>query len=243
MMAESTYTPHGFTHWLQAFKGFTGQEYNMKRYMFLILMGCLVLYGTLSLAKTRDIAYRGWTGRADVMHGRFAGCHLDSPSPTPDLPGESIRVVSDSLTQFFIELVTYSGALLRDPLLKGGELFAVGLGTMNGHEDSYAKYEREDFQARFLGRGVDRDRKPFSRIAVALNTDDPLVSHLQGAQRLKIMITRPGGSPGDNSLSFDLLNLRHRSLAHPKTWLRSLSSNDTYGAMKEVLSCVARHAH
>ena len=215
----------------------------MKRYMFLILMGCLVLYGALSLAKTQDIAYRGWTGRADVMNGRFAGCHLDSPSPTPDLPGESIRVVSDSLTQFFIEFVTYSGALLTDPLLKVGELFAVGLGTMNGHEDRYAKYEREDFQARFLGRGVDRDRKPFSRIAVVLNADDPLVSHLQGAQRLKIMITRPGGSPGDNSLSFDLLNLRHRSLAHPKAWLRSLSSNDTYGAIKEVLSCVARHAH
>jgi hypothetical protein len=61
-----------------------------------------------------------------------------------------------------------------------------------------------------------------------LNTDDPLVSHLRGAQRLKIMIARPGGSLGDDSLSFDLLNLRHRSLAHPKTWLRSLSSNDTY---------------
>ena len=86
----------------------------MKRYMFLILMGCLVLYGALSLAKTQDIAYRGWTGRADVMNGRFAGCHLDSPSPTPDLPGESIRVVSDSLTQFFIEgafLTTLSGGI------------------------------------------------------------------------------------------------------------------------------------
>ncbi len=51
----------------------------------------------------------------------------------------------------FIEFITYSGALLTDPLLKVGELFAVGLGTMNGHEDRYAKYEREDFQARFLG--------------------------------------------------------------------------------------------
>jgi hypothetical protein len=224
-------------------EGFTGQEYNMKRFMLLILMGCLVLYGTLSLAKTEDIAYRGWTGRADVMHGRFAGCHLDSPPPTPDLPGESLRVVSDSPSRFFLEFVTYAGALLRDPQLKVGELFAVGLGTMNGHDDRYATYEREDFQARFIGRGVDRDGKPFSRIAVALNADDPLVSHLQGAQRLKIMIARPGGSPGDNSLSFDLLNLRHRSLAHPKTWLRSLSSNDTYGAIKEVLSCVARHAH
>src|SRR5882762_8393323 len=202
-----------------------------------------VLYGSCSRAMAAEIVYRGWTIRAHVRHRRFAGCHLDSPSPTLDLPGESIRVVSDSLTQFFIEFVTYSGALLTDPLLKGGELFAVGLGTMNGPEDRYATYEREDFQARFLGRGVDRDRKPFSRIAVALNADDPLVSHLQGAQRLKIMITRPGGSPGDNSLSFDLLNLRHRSLAHPKTWLRSLSSNDTYGAIKEVLSCVARHAH
>jgi hypothetical protein len=215
----------------------------MKRFMFLGLMGCLVFYGTLSLAKTEVIAYRGWTGQADVMHGRFAGCHLESPPPTKDLPGESIRVVSDSTTRFFIEFVTYAGALLRDPQLKVGEWFVVGLGTMNGHDYRDVEYERGDFQARFMERGVDRDGKPFSRVAVALNADDPLVSHLQGAQRLKIMMARPGGSPVDNTLSFDLINLRHRSLTHPKTWMSSLSSNDTYGAIKAVLSCVAKHAH
>jgi len=142
-------------------------------------MACLVLCVTISLARAEDLSYRGWTGKADVIGGRFAGCHLDSPSPTQDMPGEPIRVVSDSITRFIIEFATYTAALLNDPQLKAGAMFEVGLGTMNGGDYRQVEYGGGDFQARLLGRGVDQDGKLFSRVQLALNADDPLVSHLK----------------------------------------------------------------
>jgi hypothetical protein len=37
------------------------------------------------------------------------------------------------------------------------------------------------------------------------------------------------------------IDLRHRTLTDPKTWLSLLEANDTYGAINEVMTCVRQH--
>jgi hypothetical protein len=184
-------------------------------------------------ARAEDLSYHGWSGSADYSNNRFIGCHLDSP-PAISESHDEIRVVAEDTRRFFIEFATR----FENPQPAPGRTATVELGLVNG-EDILSGWTSGGYtyQAAVLSNSQTPDGKPFSRIQLAVNTDDnEIMSRLKDAKRLKVFWRAKIQGLAD--INFLVIDLRHRLLSDPKTWLGVLDTNDTYGAIQAVIACV-----
>jgi hypothetical protein len=183
-------------------------------------------------ARAEDLSYHGWSGSADYSNNHFIGCHLDSPPAISDA-NDRIRVVAEDTGRFFIEFATR----FENPQPAPGRTTAVELGLVNG-EDVFSGWSSNGYTypTRVLSSGQAPDGKPFSRILLAINTGDEMISRLKDAKRLKVFW--PTTVQNFPDLNFSIFELRHRLLSDPSTWLGVLDTNDTYGAIQTVIACV-----
>jgi hypothetical protein len=187
--------------------------------------------------RAEEISYHGWSGSADFTNDRFIGCHLDSPPAISDSQ-DRIRVAADSTKLFVIEFATR----FENPQPAPGRTATVGLGLVNG-EDILSGWTSGGYTYKIgvLSNGQTPDGKPFARIQLAINTGDEIVARLKDAKRLKVFW--PTAVQNFPDLNFSVLELRHRLLSEPKTWLGVLDTNDTYGAIHAVIACVGAHSN
>lgn len=187
-------------------------------------------------ARAEDLSYHGWTGSADYSNNQFIGCHLDSP-PAISETHEQIRIAAEDTRRFVIQFAMR----FENPQPAPGRTTTVELGLVNG-EDVLSGWTSGGYtyQTGVLSNGQTPDGKPFSRIQLAINAnDDKLISRLKDAKRLKVFW--PAKIQGLADINFSVIDLRHRSLSDPKTWLGVLDTNDTYGAIQAVIACVRAH--
>jgi hypothetical protein len=186
-------------------------------------------------ASAEELSYHGWTGSANFESNRFIGCHLDSPASLTE-PYDPIRVVAENSLQFFIQF----NASFENPQPTPDTTGVVHLGLVNGEKllnDDWSSHS--GYRVRILSNGARGDGKHFTRELLALPSDDDVMSHLPAARYLKVYF--PTTENFQAGINFVLIDLRHRSAFEPKTWLGALDSNDTYGAIKEVIACVGHH--
>ncbi len=194
---------------------------------------CFLVVALVSTgARTEDLSYHGWSGSADFSNNYFIGCHLDSPPAISD-SHDQIRVVAEDTSRFFIQFA----ARFENPQPAPGRTTIVKLGLVNG-EDVFSGWTSNGYtyQTAVLSNSQTPDGKPFSRILLAINTGDEIISRLKDAKRLKVFW--PTTMQNFPDLNFSIFELRHRSLSEPKTWLGVLDTNDTYGAIQAVNACV-----
>jgi hypothetical protein len=186
-------------------------------------------------ARAEDLSYHGWSGSADYSNNRFIGCHLDSP-PAISESHDQIRVAAEDTKRFVIEFATR----FENPQPAPGRTTTVELGLVNG-EDILSGWTSGGYtyETRVLGNNQTPEGKPFSRIQLAINTGDEILSRLKDAKHLKVFWR--GTIPGLSDINFSIFELRHRSLSDPKTWLGVLDTNDTFGAIQAVIACVRAH--
>ncbi len=153
-------------------------------------------------ARAEDLSYHGWSGSADYSNNHFIGCHLDSPPAISDA-NDRIRVVAEDTGRFFIEFATS----FENPQPAPGRTTAVELGLVNG-EDVFSGWSSSGYTypTRVLSSGQAPDGKPFSRILLAINTGDEMLSRLKDAKRLKVFW--PTTVQNFPDLNFSIFELR-----------------------------------
>jgi len=222
--------------------------------------GIMSVIGTAAAASADEISYHGWTGSADLINRSFLGCHLDSPKPK-DLPladskmlsSSPIRVVANSTTQFFIQY--NSQAFLPElnlnpvppppeeqtPIPRVGTTYQVRIAAPPFHFSDLILAGKSTFlypwsgslyEARIVEAAPD-----FARVLIRLNEGN--LDALQKAVEFGIEWPRWRSLMNSNLVetgNFELLDVQH-----PGSWLNIFQTNDTYGAIKEVIACASRH--
>jgi hypothetical protein len=186
-------------------------------------------------ARAEDLSYHGWRGAADFVANQFIGCHLDSPQSIRE-PRDPIRLAAERPGEFYILFIDE----FENPQPQAGLTMSVKLALVNGENVLSDDWSNYGYRARVLSNGARPDGKPFTRVVLGVSAHDKIVSPLKDARYLKVFW--PPKVEGFGDINFWTIDLRHRSISDPKTLLGVFDTNDTYGAIQELMACVSRHA-
>lgn len=200
--------------------------------------------GSSYVAHASELSYHGWKGDIDVINGRFAGCHLDSPPPMNDgINNKSpMRVVAASSTEFFLQTDIENFQFFRDSgsMPQQGAVYRIKLATLDDHPlNAHKENWVWPFEARVLEARFEEPSQLFIRTLIRIDAESPLMEHFKEAQFLYFKWL--DGGFGMNMTFDDVLSLKHRAIDNPDTWLGIFDTNDTYGAIQTVLDCARQH--
>ncbi len=196
-----------------------------------VAMAVMFCLTTAPPAMAEEISYHGWVGGVDLINGRTAGCHLDSPAITRSSP---IVIVANSSKEFYFQ---YNSLVLNRQLERPstGASYDVKLAA---DDDYFANAHNEHWAGASFPAVVIELQPNFIRVRIRVDLDRTrdFMDHLKKAKELQVQW------PFTTAGNFDLVDLQHVALTDWNTLQNVLDYNDTYGAIYKVLDCVQRHA-
>jgi hypothetical protein len=215
-----------------------GTDLSRRQFLKQVATGAVLLtVGTSEVANAEIIKYGGWKGQTYYgKDGKFAGCIMVSGEPKGDIEGYPLKIVATKNNIILeVTLDTPDPGIFVDPKHLPDKDFKVTLRTMN-NDDIFgdgADYDGADYNARLVSREYDHEGKRVSKVAIAMGTKDPLIEKMKDAKNLLFYYPTELNLPLGKAK--EVINLRHEGKG-------LLETNDTYGAIKTVLSCVDKNA-
>jgi hypothetical protein len=210
-----------------------GTDLSRRQFLKQVATGAVLLtVGTSEVANAEIIKYGGWKGQTYYgKDGKFAGCNMVSGEPTGDIKGYPLKIVATKNNIILeVTLDTPDPGKFVDPKHLPDKDFKVHLQTMK-NDDKVG--DGADYNARLVSREYDHEGKRVSKVAIAMGTKDPLIEKMKDAKNLLFYYPTELNLPLGNAS--EVINLRHEGKG-------LLETNDTYGAIKTVLSCVDKNA-
>jgi hypothetical protein len=198
---------------------------------------------TSTAVSAEELSYQGWKGSVDYANGLFQGCHLDSPPPTKS-DSSRIRIAANNPGRFYI--VFNEEFDIPPPVGTNWEAW-LSVSDQYYYENlkSNSPPEKFHFHSETPYRAVVTEIESKSgRVFIQVNADDPIFDAMSKAVELRIVYETSSSSVFVQRLNSEfptVLDLRHFALGEPETWLNVFGTNDTYGAIKKVLTCAGEH--
>jgi hypothetical protein len=168
-------------------------------------------------ANSEEISYAGWKGSVQYENKEFLACTLVSP-----VADGSFQL---SVWQDHFGIAYYTDAFRNPP--RPGEKSIVKLGLVGGENAPSDWTSTHGYEFWTLANLVTPNAGTVVLVEVKATTSDEIVSALKEAAYLKVFGAQVTWT----------LNLRHQSASNSTT----KDSNDTYGALQEVIACANRH--